>query len=399
MADSEVIIIGGGIAGASAAYHLAEIGRSVTLLERGEIASEASGVNAGGIGAAGWGNVPNLEAYLTMGSFQIFKHLQIELGFDMEFRASGTLQAIQTAEQFGFARDQVMSLKSRGYSAELLTMNEARALEPELDPDLAGAIYLPLRGQADPQKSTRAFAEAAATLGAQILTGREVTEVVRTSSGAYRVGSGGEVHTAESLLLAAGAWCAQVGEMLRLRIPIVPVRGQMWATEPLPPRVFHTLSAMESPMRWSSEPGNDSETPPELTHVRGRRVTRHLYGRQNKDGEIVFGGDRQSVGYDKNVDADGTEVNFGHVAEILPMLRHHSISRVWAGLMPFSLDGRPIIGSIPQMENLFIVSGLASSGFGRGPMAGKLIADYIHSGHRHPVLSESDPARCVASID
>ncbi len=399
MADSEVIIIGGGIAGASAAYHLAEIGRTVTLLERGEIASEASGVNAGGIGAAGWGNVPNLEAYLTMGSFQIFKHLQIELGYDMEFRASGTLQAIQMAEQFGFARDQVMSLKSRGYRAELLTMNEARALEPELDPDLAGAIYLPLRGQADPQKSTRAFAEAAASLGAQILTGREVTEVGRTSRGAYRVVSGGEVHTAKNLLLAAGAWCAQVGEMLRLRIPIVPVRGQMWATEPLPPRVFHTLSAMESPRHWSSEPGNDSETPPELTHVRGRRVTRHLYGRQNKDGEIVFGGDRQSVGYDKTVDADGTEVNFGHVAEILPMLRRHSISRVWAGLMPFSLDGRPIIGSIPQMENLFIVSGLASSGFGRGPMAGKLIADYIHSGHRHPVLSESEPARCVTSID
>ena len=399
MADSEVIVIGGGIAGASAAYHLAALGRRVTLLERGEIASEASGVNAGGIGAVGWGNVPNLETYLTMGSLQIFKRLQLELGYDVEFRASGTLQAIQTTEQFGFARDQVMSLKSRGYSAELLTTSEARSLEPELNPDLAGAIYLPLRGQADPQKSTRAFADAAAKQGAQVLTGREVTEASRMGDGAYRVECGGEIHTARSLLLAAGAWCANLGEMLGLRIPIVPVRGQMWATEPLPPRVFHTLSAMESPMHWSSQPGNDSETPPELTHVRDLRVTRHLYGRQNKDGEIVFGGDRQSVGYDKTVDADGTEVNFGHVAEILPMLRQHSISRVWAGLMPFSLDGRPVIGNIPQMENLFIVSGLASSGFGRGPMAGKLIVDYIHTGHMHPVLSESDPARCVTLLD
>jgi sarcosine oxidase subunit beta len=73
----------------------------------------------------------------------------------------------------------------------------------------------------------------------------------------------------------------------------------------------------------------------------------------------------------------------------------HSIARTWAGLMPFSLDGRPVIGSIPQLDGLFIVSGLASSGFGRGPMAGKLIADYVHTGHRPPVLAESDPARCV----
>ena len=100
MADTEVIVIGGGIAGTSTACHLAQYGRNVTLLERRDIASEASGVNAGGIGALGWGNVPNLQSYLTMGSLQIFKAMQLEFGFDLEFRASGALQAIQTAEQY-----------------------------------------------------------------------------------------------------------------------------------------------------------------------------------------------------------------------------------------------------------------------------------------------------------
>ena len=76
MADSEVIVIGGGIAGATTAYFLARYGRRVILLERGEIASEASGVNAGGIGAYGWGHIPNLETHLTMGSLQIFRELQ-----------------------------------------------------------------------------------------------------------------------------------------------------------------------------------------------------------------------------------------------------------------------------------------------------------------------------------
>ena len=399
MADTEVLVIGGGIAGASTAYHLAEHGRSVTLLERGDIASEASGVNAGGIGALGWGNVPNLQSCLTMGSLQIFKLLQLGLGYDIEFRASGALQAIQTSEQYELSRDNVLSLKSHGYSLELLTANGARALEPELNPELLGAVHFPLRAQADPVKATCAFAAAAEQSGAQVLTGRDVTGITRHSDGAFRVACPGEVHTARQLVLAAGAWCGPLGKMLGLRIPIIPVRGQMWASEPLPPRVFCSLSAAESPLHWTANPGNAADTPPELTHIGPRRVTRHLYGRQTRDGELVFGGDRQLAGYDKTVDAAGIEVNFGHVRELLPMLGQLSISRTWAGLMPFSLDGRPLIGSIPQIENLFIVSGLASSGFGRGPMAGKLIADYVHTGHRPQVLSESDPARCVSLLD
>ncbi len=399
MADTEVMIIGGGIAGASAAWHLASLGRRVTLVERGHIASEASGVNAGGIGALGWGHVPDLQAYLTMGSLQIFRHMQLELGYDVEFRCSGALQAIQTREQYNYIRDQVLALKSRGYTLELLPINEARGLEPGLNPGLQGALHFPLRAQADQVKATQAFADAATQRGALILTGRNVTAIALQDNGAYRVSCDGEEHVTERLLLAAGAWCHPLGKMLGLSIPIVPVRGQMWASEPLPPRVFHSLSSAESPMHWAQRPGNDARTPPELTHLGSHRLTRHLYGRQNRNGELVFGGDRQMTGYDQTVDAVGVEVNFRHVAEILPEVECLPINRTWAGLMPFSLDGKPIIGSIPLLDNLYIVSGLASSGFGRGPMAGKLIADFVHTGHRPPVLAESDPARCVTRFE
>jgi sarcosine oxidase subunit beta len=67
--------------------------------------------------------------------------------------------------------------------------------------------------------------------------------------------------------------------------------------------------------------------------------------------------------------------------------------------MPFPLDGAPIIGKIAPRPHLYIVSGLASSGFGRGPMAGKLLADYIHTGHRPHVLSEAEPARCITLVE
>ena len=127
-------------------------------------------------------------------------------------------------------------------------------------------------------------------------------------------------------------------------------------------------------------------------------MTRHLYGRQRRNGEIIFGGDRQMTGYDKTVEHTGIEVNKGHASEVAPMLSGLPIARTWAGLMPFSMDGAPIIGAIPSRENLYIVSGLASSGFGRGPMAGKLLADFIHTRHRPSVLEEANPARCVAEL-
>jgi glycine oxidase len=85
-------------------------------------------------------------------------------------------------------------------------------------------------------------------------------------------------------------------------------------------------------------------------------------------------------------------VNRDHAISVLPFLAEHPIARTWAGFMPFPADGKPIIGRISGRANLWIVTGLASSGFGRGPMAGKLIADYLHTGTPAPVLSEADPA-------
>jgi len=397
--EAEILIIGGGIAGATTAFHLAQHGRNATLLERGEIASEASGQNMGGLGGAGWGNMPGLQSYLTMGSLEIFKQLQIDMGYDMEFRLSGSLTGIHTEEQYEYAQDRMLSLRSNGYDGELLTPKEAHAIEPEVNLDLLGYIYTPKRGQADPVKSTQAFAHAAQKAGASINTGQNVTAIKVQGDGGYSVQTDSAEYRCQTLVLATGSWCGPVGQMLGLKIPIMPIRGQMWSTASQPPRIFHDISSTESSFAWSKDNGGDDSTPPYLTHKGDRRLVRHLYGRQRKNGEIIFGGDREDVGFNTNPDVVGIEINHGHAAEVVPLVAGLPIARTWAGLMPFSLDGSPIIGKIPLRDNLYIVSGLASSGFGRGPMAGKLAADYIHTGHMPRVLAESDPARCVTEAE
>ena len=243
--EAEVLIIGGGIAGVSTAFALAQLGRRVVVLERGEVASEASGLNAGHIGALGWGHEPGLESHLTMGSLELFRKMQLDMGYDIEFRQCGGLEAVQTDAQMEYAQERVRSLRERGYTLEILGPRQAASIEPAINPRLPGFIYAPLRGKANPVLATRAFASAAQESGARIVTGCPVTRIDHDGC-LHRVRGGKEEFVAGVLVIVAGAWSAQVGRMLGLVVPIVPVRGQMWATAPMPSTLFHALSSTES---------------------------------------------------------------------------------------------------------------------------------------------------------
>jgi sarcosine oxidase subunit beta len=394
---TEILIIGGGITGVSTAYFLSQTGHEVTLLERSELASEASGLNAGTLWQIGWGDSHDLSSTLSMGGLEILKMLQFELGYDIEFRQSGALKAIQTEAQLDFLRNEVQQLKAKGYSLEILTTRDAQSIEPELAQELLGCLHYPLGGSANPVKTTRAFATAAQKRGARMLTNHEVTAIEYLDNGSYKVITPRSIFQTRLLVIAAGPWCRSIGSMLGLQIPVFPVRGQMWSTSPVPTRLFHAIGAAESMHYWHNNPHSNYDTPLELTQRGDARLTRHLYGRQTRDGEIIFGGDRQ-LSSSKTPDEAGIEVNRNHVIEIFPFLRQFPIKRIWAGLMPFTQNLDPIIGKIPQYENRYIVTGLSSSGFEQGPMSGKLLADYIHNAIPPSILSSADPTRQVTVL-
>jgi len=395
MYDADILIIGGGIAGTATACYLAQYGRQVILLEQSELAAEASGLNAGTLWATGWGHTPDLSSTLSMGSLEVFKTLQFDLGYDVEFRQSGSLQAIQTEEEYAFARQGVHELLARGHQMELLDGRDARSIEPALGPRILGCLYYPHGGSANPVKTVLALASLAQRHGATILTHHEVTGIAHLDDGAYQVVTPSTRFRASTLVLAAGPWCRSLGAMLGLSIPVYAVRGQMWATAPIAPRIFHSIGALESHLYWHSHPYSDEQTPLELTHRESQRLTRHLYGRQTRDGEIIIGGDRQ-VDAPKAHDRDGIETNRAHALELFPFLQDFPITRTWAGWMPFTRDLHPLIGKIPHFDNLYLLTGLSSSGFEKGLMSGKLLAELINSGTRIPILFEADPARQVS---
>ncbi len=367
----------------------------MTLLEQSELATEASGLNAGTIWATGWGRTPDLASTLSMGSLAVFKTLQLDLGHDLEFRQGGSLQAIQTEEEYAFARQAVRELLARGHQVELLDGRDARSIEPALGPRILGCLHYPHGGSAHPVKTVLALASLAQRHGASILTHHEVTAITHLGDGTYQVVTPPATFRASTLVLAAGPWCRSLGAMLSLSIPVYAVRGQMWATAPMPPMIFHSIGALESHLYWHTHPYSDEQTPLELTHHQGQRLTRHLYGRQTREGEIIIGGDRQ-LDAPKTSDQEGIETNHAHALELFPFLQDLPIARTWVGWMPFTRDLHPLIGKIPHLDNLYLLTGLSSSGFEQGLMSGKLLAESINNGAAVPILSEADPARQVS---
>jgi len=394
MTDFDVIIIGAGIAGSSAAFHLAENSSlKILLIDKNNVSSGASGLNAGHISSTGLGNNPDMQSYLTHGSLEIFKSFQIDRGYDIEFRQSGSLSVIQTEEQYKFNLTNVLSLKSKDLNVDLISAKQAKSIEPDINDNMEGYIYYPLRAQADPVKSTNAFAKEAIKLGAKLKTNEEVTNILYKNDNTYEIITKNNQYSSNKLIIATGAWSNKLFQSLELDIPIIPVRGQMWSSKSLPPSIFTAISATQSSYDWSIKNTDDENNPPDLTHIKGERITRHLYGRQRKNGEIIFGGDRENIGFTDKLDFNGIESNKNHVSELFPFISRIEIDRAWSGFMPFSIDGKPIIGKIPRYKNLYIVSGLASSGFGRGPMAGKYISEIVLTDHSPNILKDAEPSR------
>jgi len=359
MADA--VVIGGGVIGASIAYHLAKRKVGVVLLEKGDAASGSSGACGGTIFLQT--KSPGTHLQLALESSRRFNHLEQELGAGFEFRRCGGMIVIESEEELRTMAQFVEKQNAIGLDVSLLDPKQARELEPSLSENILGATFSPMDAQVNPMFLTFAFLKAAQDLGAKILTNTRVTGFQKTSNCIKSVQTDkGEIYTG-TVVNACGVYAAEIGALLDLAIPIKPRRGQLVVTEHIGP----ILSRCMLSARYIAAKFN-----PALAQKGGG-----VSIEPTASGNFILGSTREFVGFDKKATLEGIVHIASHVCRILPCLKKLNLIRVFAGLRPFTPDGLPILGTIAGLDGFVMAAGHEGDGIALSPITGEIIAELI----------------------
>ena len=349
---ADVIIVGGGVIGCACAYYLAKAGAGVALVEKREIAGEASGAAAGML-------VPPAEAAAS-GPFrdlaraglalypELIAGLSDETGIDVQYTDSGLLLTAESERRAGALRAVVRWSASGGelgLPLEWVEGGPLRALEPALSERLLGAAYSPEARHVNPGLLTQALARGAAGRGATLRQGAGVAGFVGGGRVTAVRTAAGDTVDAGHVVLAAGSWTGFLARRLGVEVPTRPMRGQMLAYRSN--AVRHIL--------W----GEDGYLVP-------------------KAGGFLFAGATvEDAGFRPRTTARGLSGLRRMARSIVPALGYGEVASAWAGLRPGSPDGLPIIGRLPGWENVYVATGHFRNGILLGPITGKLIAQLI----------------------
>jgi sarcosine oxidase subunit beta len=350
--SADVVVIGGGVIGAAAAYALRRAGLSVTLVERGGIGREASGANVGLVTLFSAYSLdepePGILFALTRASIDAYTSLGDEVGLDIEYEQSGGVVVVETEAQEERLRPAYEGYRRHGVPVEWLGPADARrAARGFVSDRILGGAVCPLNGQVNPMLATRALARGATRRGARLRLGTAVegitcsrgrVEAVRTSAGEI---------PCRWAVNAAGAWAAEVGAMVGLRIPVAPARGQILLTEPLPRRLGPVIAGIEPSAR------------------------------QTRSGNVIIGSTVEHAGFDKRVTPRTVAEFAREVLPHFPWLREVRVIRAWAGLRPATPDSKPIIQLAEEPEGLCLAAGHSRRGICYAPATGQLVAELI----------------------
>lgn len=354
MAAADVIVIGGGLHGCSAALHLALRGLKVTLFEKDHVGRHASGVNAGGVRRLGRHLA---EIPLSLAAMELWHRIRDLVDDDCGFESHGQVKVAESEAELALLRARVAELQALGYDHEELVDAEAlRAILPAVAPHCTGAVVCRADGAANPYRTTLAFKRKAESLGVCIREGCAVAGLER-ARGLWRVRTAdGGCAEAPTVVNCAGAWADRIAAMVGETVPL-----EVWA-----------LMLMIS-----------ARLPPFIRPVVGA-ASRPLSFKQFANGTVLIGGGYRGTA---ERDANRTELDFRGLArsaatvwELFPAMRGAEILRAWAGIEARMPDDIPVIGPSAKAEQFFHAFGFSGHGFQLGPITGAAIAELVTSG-------------------
>lgn len=358
---TDVLVIGGGIAGAATAYYLATEGVDVMLVEASDLNTQASGANAGSIHVQiqhpefvslgpDWARAYGPTLRLLIESQQMWLGLGAELGVDLDVSLAGGLLVATTQEQMRQIEAKAKIERSFGVPLEILDRSDLRALAPYLAGNTIGAGFCPIEGKANPLKATPAFAAAAERRGARILTQTRILGLETIGSG-YSVTTGAGTIEARRVVNAAGAAAADIAAMLGISIDLQGVPLQVTVTEPVERLIPHLVYSAAGKLSLKQ------------AHNGSCLIGGGWHARRLADGRLAT----------NPVHLAG---NMTNAANLVPALGQARAVRSWTATVNGTEDWRPIIGEVPGHKGFFL-SLFPWVGFSAGPITARLTADMI----------------------
>jgi glycine/D-amino acid oxidase-like deaminating enzyme len=363
----DVVVVGGGVYGASILFHLASDAVDAMLLERRHLADGPTGRSSGNVRLH---YTTAQLAEIARRSFELMDRFGEIVGGDSGFMRVGVLYGVQPEDAAQFEAS-VGRLAAAGEPIETRTVAEMAELVPDFDlGGIALGVWEPRSGYADPVGTTRGFADAARALGSEI---RVTTAVVRLLVDSGRVAGvelsdGSTVH-ADRVVVAAGPWSRPLLGTAGIGLPTYPER--------------HAITLVATP---------DGRSRQVVPCVWSDRIRRY-YARPEGDSLVLLGGVTSKTkrisdadAYDERVSLTEASEHVERAAPRIPALGTLGIRPGYAGVYDMSPDGFPIVDEVPGVRGLFVMAGTSGHGFKLAPALGRLVSELVR-GHRSPLLA------------
>ncbi|WP_369194913.1 NAD(P)/FAD-dependent oxidoreductase [Streptomyces djakartensis] len=352
----DVVVIGAGVVGAACALYAARAGLRPVVVDRGPVAGGTTGAGEGNLLVSDKEPGPELE--LALLSARLWAELAGEgLGGAVEYEPKGGLVVAGGDRALAGLEKLAAGQRAAGVAAVPVPADRLHDLEPDLAPGLAGGMHYPQDAQVMPALAAAHLLRAS---GARLLTGREVTGVLRAAGGAVRGvrTDRGDLH-APAVVNAAGTWGAEVAARAGVRLPVLPRRGFVLVTEQLPPRIRHKVYAAD----YVADVASDSASLQTSPVVEGTPA-----------GPVLIGASRERVGFDRSLSLPAVRALAAGATALFPFLAGVRALRTYAGFRPYLPDHLPAIGPDPRLPGLFHACGHEGAGIGLATGTGRLIA-------------------------
>ena len=388
MRNYDVIVVGGGIMGASLAWYLSHMGKRTALLEKDDLCSGSAGATDGYI--TPHTKQPGYHLELALESLKLYKTLLDEIEFDIDIELDlgcGGLQVCEDDMQWELISDNQKKLSAGGLELYMLNIDEVRELEPAVSSKMRGAMYSPSAASVNPFRLTQAFADNAKKMGARIEIETEVESLVFDGGRVAGVRAAGQNWHGDYVVNCCGSWGGVLAKMAGLDIPISPKRGQIVVSEPAPPLIKTVMQTGLYPI---------IKFHPEL--ITDERIFRLGLGfgiEQTKEGSLLIGGTRELAGFDRGNTLEGIEGVLQTAQRYIPALENLHFIRCFSGLRPHTPDGLPVLGKIDQVPGFVFCCGHEGDGIALAPVSARMVAEEIVYGKTSFPIAPCSAARLM----